>query len=295
FMKISFVEPALPKTGSLVVGVLEDRELTPTAADVDRRCGGALKRAMEFSRFRGKREQVLEVLVPHGLAIGRVVLVGLGKVSELDDVKAEAAGGVAVAHLNQVGEKAATVAVDKLAGSPLAPAAFAAHVALGATLRAYRFDKYKTKEDKEKKPSLTTLNIAVADVAAATRAFRPLEKVAEAVMFTRDLVSEPANIIYPETLAKAAKKLEKFGVDVEILDEKAMAKLGMGALLGVGQGSARPPRLVVMQWRGAAKTKKPIAFVGKGVTFDSGGISIKPAGGMEDMKWDMGGAGVVIG
>ena len=155
-MKIAFVEPALPKTGSLVVGILEERELTPTAADIDRRCGGALKRAMEFSRFRGKREQMLDVLVPQGLAIGRVVLVGLGKASELDEGKAEAIGGVAVAHLNRVGEKTATIAIDKLARSGLAPAALAARVALGASLRAYRFDKYKTKEEKDKKPSLAT-------------------------------------------------------------------------------------------------------------------------------------------
>jgi leucyl aminopeptidase len=294
-MKITFVEPALPKTGSLVVGILEDRELTPTAADIDRRCGGALKRAMEFSRFRGKREQTLDVLVPPGLAIGRVVLVGLGKASELDDIKVEAVGGVTVAHLNRVGEKTATVAIDKIAGTRIAPAALAARVALGASLRAYRFDKYKTKEEKDKKPTLAALHIAVADRAGAERAYRPLEKVAEGVIFTRDLVSEPANIIYPETLAKAAKKLEKLGVDVEVLDEKAMAKLGMGALLGVGQGSARPPRLVVMQWHGAGKGKKPVAFIGKGVTFDTGGISIKPAASMEDMKWDMGGSGVVIG
>jgi leucyl aminopeptidase len=294
-MKINFVEPALPKTGSLVVGILEDRELTPTAADVDRQCGGALKRAMEFSRFRGKREQTLDVLVPQGLAIGRIVLLGLGKAAELDEGKAEAAGGVAVAHLNRVGEKTATIAIDKLTGSKLAAAAIAARVALGATLRAYRFDKYKTKEEKDKKPTLTNLHVAVADQAGAERAYRPLEKVAEGVFFTRDLVSEPANIIYPETLAKAAKKLEKLGVDVEVLDEKQMAKLGMGALIGVGQGSARPPRLVIMQWHGAAKSKKPVAFIGKGITFDTGGISIKPAANMEDMKWDMGGSGVVIG
>ncbi|MGE5145804.1 MAG: M17 family peptidase N-terminal domain-containing protein, partial [Candidatus Eiseniibacteriota bacterium] len=223
-MKIAFVEPALPKTGSLVVGILEERELTPTAADIDRRCGGALKRAMEFSRFRGKREQTLDVLVPQGIAIGRIVLVGLGKANELDEIKAEAIGGATVAHLNRVGEKTAMIAIDKLPHGKTAPAAMAARVALGAALRAYRFDKYKTKEDKDKKPSLATLNIAVADRAAAERAYRPLEKIAEGVFFTRDLVSEPANIIYPETLAKAAKKLEKLGIDVEVLDEKQMAK-----------------------------------------------------------------------
>jgi len=134
------------------------------------------------------------------------------------------------------------------------------------------------------------------EVGEAKRAFAPLDKIVDGVFFTRDLVSEPANIIYPETLAEAARSLEKLAVDVEVLDEKQMKKLGMGALLGVGQGSVRPPRLVVMQWKGAkSKTAQPVAFIGKGVTFDTGGISIKPADGMWDMKWDMAGAGVVIG
>ncbi len=176
-------------------------------------------------------------------------------------------------------------------------AAIAADLAFGARLRSYRFDKYRTKEKPEQKPTLEELTILVEDPAAAKRAFQPLEKVAEAVFFSRDLISEPANVIYPETLAEAARALEKLGVEVEVLDEKQMKKLGMNALLGVGQGSVRPPRLVVMQWQGNAKAKNaaPLAFIGKGVTFDTGGISIKSAGGMEDMKWDMAGAGVVIG
>jgi leucyl aminopeptidase len=117
------------------------------------------------------------------------------------------------------------------------------------------------------------------------------------VFLTRDLVSEPANVIYPKSLVARAKALEKLGVKVSALGVAQMKKLGMGALIGVGQGSERESQLLVMEWTGApkARNKKPFAFVGKGVTFDTGGISIKPAGGMEDMKWDMGGAGVVIG
>ncbi|HJN24943.1 MAG TPA: leucyl aminopeptidase, partial [Rhodospirillales bacterium] len=132
----------------------------------------------------------------------------------------------------------------------------------------------------------------------ARSTFAPMDKVADGVFMTRDLVSEPANVIYPETLAKQAQSLSKLGVKVEVLGEAQMRKLGMGALLGVGQGSDREPRLVVMRWngkKGKARNDAPVAFVGKGVTFDTGGISIKPSGGMEDMKWDMGGSGVVIG
>ncbi|MHA1601309.1 MAG: leucyl aminopeptidase, partial [Alphaproteobacteria bacterium] len=177
----------------------------------------------------------------------------------------------------------------------------AAHCALGVRLRAYRFDRYKTKQKPEDKPSLAAVTIMVDNPAAARRAYAAMEQVAAGVCLTRDLVSEPANIIYPKSLAAEAKKLTKLGVKVQVLGVAEMRRLGMGALLGVGQGSARESQLLVMQWSGGAKGRgrgkaaQPVAFVGKGVTFDTGGISIKPAAGMEDMKWDMGGAGVVIG
>jgi leucyl aminopeptidase len=175
----------------------------------------------------------------------------------------------------------------------------AAELAFGAQLRSYRFDKYKTKQKPEQKPSLNRLTIATSGAKAAKRAYQPLDKAAATVFLTRDLVSEPANVIYPETLAAEAGRLAELGVDVEILDEHKMRELGMNALLGVAQGSARPPRVVVMQWHGANDSagarSQPLAFVGKGVTFDTGGISIKPAAGMGDMKWDMAGSAVVIG
>jgi leucyl aminopeptidase len=174
-------------------------------------------------------------------------------------------------------------------------AAAAAHFAFGAALRAYRFDKYRTTERLERKPTLDALTIASPAAAAARREYRDLACAAEAVAFTRDLVSEPANIIYPETLAEQAMGLSSLGLDVEVLDEVGMAELGMHAILGVAQGSVRPPRLVVMRWNGGAEGAPPLAFIGKGVTFDTGGISIKPAAGMGEMKWDMAGAGVVIG
>ncbi len=164
-------------------------------------------------------------------------------------------------------------------------------------MRAWRFDKYRTKEAKDKKPTLAGLTLVTRAARTARTAYGRLGHIADGVFLTRDLVSEPANVIYPETLAARAKALTKLGVTVEVLTEARMRKLGMGALLGVGQGSSRDSRVVVMRWNGAPRGSKhaPVAFVGKGVTFDTGGISIKPAGGMEDMKWDMGGSGVVIG
>src|SRR5579883_191690 len=296
-MKIAFAEPAAPKSGTIVVGVLEDRKLTPAGLALDRESGGALERAMAASRFTGRRDEVLGVLAPAKLAVGRVMLIGLGKAATLDAAALQSLGGQIVAQLNSAGESTGAVTFEALDGMKLDAGEAAANLAYGARLRAYRFDKYRTKEKPEQKPTLKTLTVMTDEVAAAKRAFAPLEKVAEGVFLTRDLVSEPANIIYPETLAEAAQSLTALGVEVEVLDEKQMKKLGMGALLGVGQGSARPSRLVVMQWKGGAKGKNaaPVAFIGKGVTFDTGGISIKPAAGMEDMKWDMAGAGVVIG
>jgi leucyl aminopeptidase len=296
-MKIVFAAPSQPKSGTIVVSVLEKRTLSPTGEALDKQSGGALTRAMAASRFTGRKDEVLGVLAPPQLAVGRVLLIGVGKAEALDRAALHALGGNIVAQLNSAGESEAWVALDKLDGMKPKPGAAAADLAFGARLRAYRFDKYRTKEKPEQKPSLKSLTIMTREDAGAKRAFAPLEKVAEGVFFTRDLVSEPANIIYPETLAQAARSLEKLGIDVEVLDEKEMKKLGMGALLGVGQGSERPPRLVIMQWKGGPKGKnaQPLAFIGKGVTFDTGGISIKPADGMWDMKWDMGGAGVVIG
>ena len=167
---------------------------------------------------------------------------------------------------------------------------------LGVSLAAYRFDRYRTREKADKKPSLTTVRIETDDVAAAEAAFAPLSALADAVAFARDLVSEPANILYPAEFARRVKALETLGLGVEVLGEAEMTKLGMGSLLGVGQGSRRESQLAVIQWKGAADPKdQPIAFIGKGVCFDTGGISLKPADGMEDMKWDLGGTAAVSG
>ena len=172
----------------------------------------------------------------------------------------------------------------------------AADMALGATLRGYAFDRYKTKrKEGDEGPSKARLTLAVADVAGARRAWGSRQAVADGVVLARDLVNEPPNVLYPAEFARRAAALRKLGVGIEVLDVKAMRKLGMGALLGVGQGSARDSRLVVMRWNGGKKGTPPVAFIGKGVCFDTGGISIKPAAGMEDMKGDMAGAACVVG
>jgi leucyl aminopeptidase len=174
-------------------------------------------------------------------------------------------------------------------------AARAADLAQGMRLRAYAFDRYKTKRKDEERRAGVKASIAVADVVATRSAFAPRQAIADGVDMARDLVNEPANVLYPAEFARRTGSLRKVGVNVEILDVRAMTKLGMGALLGVGQGSARDSRMVVMRWNGGKKGEAPVAFVGKGVCFDTGGISIKPAAGMEDMKGDMAGAACVVG
>jgi leucyl aminopeptidase len=295
-MKISFAEFEAPRAGAVVVGVWEEGALTAPARQLDEASGGAVTRALAASpRFRGKRNELVPIVAPANLSTSRIVLAGLGKPDALDPRGLENLGGTLAAHLNGVGETAATLAIDIGDAAALAPSAVAAHVAFGAALRAYRFDKYRTTEQPERKPTLAALTVAGPAAAGAREAYKNLAATVEAVAFTRDLVSEPANIIYPETLAEQAAGLGAFGLEVEVLDDDQLRSLGMGAILAVAQGSVRPPRLVVMRWNGGAEGAAPLGFVGKGVTFDTGGISIKPAAGMGEMKWDMAGAGVVIG
>jgi leucyl aminopeptidase len=298
-MKITF--STKPSAGdTLVVGAFEGRKLSPSGSAMDKACKGALSRAMKAGRFTGARDQFLDIMAPAGVSATRIVIAGLGKADALDSLAVQNLGGNLVAHLNRGGAKKASVLMDKWskATAPKSREADqAANLGYGARLRSYRFDKYRTKETADKKPTLTRMTLVTGAARAATTGFKALDRIADGVFMTRDLVSEPANVIYPQSLAARAKSLTALGVSVEILSEARMRKLGMGALLAVGQGSARDSHMVVMRWKGAPKSSKkaPIAFIGKGVTFDTGGISIKPAGGMEDMKWDMGGAGVVIG
>ena len=298
-MDIRFAEFSLPKSGAVVVGVWEDRALTGPARRLDEATQGAVARAVAAApRFHGKKNELVPVIGPPGLPVSRIVLAGLGKPKAIDARLLEDLGGTLAAHLNSAGESEATFAVDLGDGAPVKPAEAAARLAYGAALRSYRFDKYRTKQKPEQKPSLSSITVSAASPGEAKQAYRALGAAAESVAFTRDLVSEPANELYPESMAERAAALagpDLPGLTVEVLDENRLSELGMGALLGVAQGSVRPPRVVVMQYRGVAADVAPLAFIGKGVTFDTGGISIKPAGGMWDMKWDMAGAGVVIG
>jgi leucyl aminopeptidase len=294
-MEINFVKPALPGSGTVVLAIFEDQGLAELGQTVDKAAGGQLTRAIAAASFTGKSDETLMIQAPAWF--DRVLLVGFGALDKVKPAVAEAAGGKIYAQLTAEKATTATIVVDMPKDAP-AGLHLAADLAVGVFLRSYRFDKYRTVVKPGQKPTLTELTIATQHPNAARSAFGRGKAVADGVCFTRDLVSEPANMLYPESFAERVReKLTALGVTVEILGESKLAKLGMGALLGVGQGSDRETQLVVMTYNGApkVKNKRPVAFVGKGVTFDTGGISLKPGPGMEDMKWDMAGAGAVAG
>jgi leucyl aminopeptidase len=239
---------------------------------------------------------MVDVLAPAGLTASRLLLVGLGKPEELDEKGLETLGAQILGRLQAGGDTTASIEIDVPKGSKVKAGELAAHLAFGARLKSYAFDKYRTKNLDDYKKSLATLKIVSPDMAAAKKAYAGLAAVADGIFLARDLVNEPPNILYPVEFARRAKsQLTKLGVKVEVLGEAEMKRQGFGALLGVGQGSARESQLVVMQWNGGAKSTKPIALVGKGVCFDSGGLSIKVGGGMMGMKGDMAGAAAVTG
>ena len=244
------------------------------------------------ARFTGKGAQIHEGFVMRGGKLARVAMVGIGEVNGAGrSGSIERAGGALAARYLASGETALTV---DFAGSGLSAPESAAFL-LGLRLRAWRHDAYRTKLPEDQKPTLTDIFILNPPENIEAEWLRE-EALAQGVEFTRQLVTEPGNVIYPESfVARCEQRLAGTGIEIRVLDGSEMQALGMGALLGVSQGSARPPRLLALQWLGGTPGDKPTAFVGKGVTFDSGGISLKQPAGMEDMKWDMGGAGAVAG
>ncbi|MBV9549217.1 MAG: leucyl aminopeptidase [Alphaproteobacteria bacterium] len=295
-MNITFAAPASVTAGSWVVGGLEGGALLPAAISADKASGGALSRALKFARFKGQPGQMVEVLAPAGLGVSRLLLVGLGKPEALDEKALEVIGAQVTARLLSGGESKASFQIEAPKGCKVKKGEIAAHLAFGARLRSYAFNQYRTKNLAEYEQKLAGLTVLTPDPAAAKKAYAGLAALADGIFLARDLVNEPPNILYPEEFARRVKtKLSKLGVKVEVLGEAEMKRQGFGALLGVGQGSARDSQLVVMQWNGAKKKGKPVAFVGKGVCFDSGGISLKPGAGLMGMKGDMGGAAAVTG
>jgi leucyl aminopeptidase len=284
-MQLRFLDAAASPAPRLVVRLV-NQDAVP--ADLE----PVLAEAARVSRFSGKAGQLFEGFVERGGQVVRVALAGLGSPTADDRRSAvERAGAAVVAKYLTSGEAALTF---DLTGSGLSPGEIAA-LLLGARLRGWRHDAYRTKLSDEQKKSLEDIAVIGAPDGAEGE-WERAAAVAEGVEFARELVTEPANVIYPESFVERCKaRFAGSGIAIRVLDEIEMQALGMNALLGVAQGSVRPPRLLALEWRGGEAGSKPMAFVGKGVTFDTGGISIKPASGMEDMKWDMGGAAAVAG
>jgi leucyl aminopeptidase len=292
-VKVGFVPFSTAPRGTLVIFCDDTLKFGAATRSALGPAANMAARAAATSQFKGKSGSALDILAPEGLKAARLIVVGAGKMSVIKDNDFLKLGGVAAGKL-RVGSAVVTIMAE-LPDGPMTPDQAAA-VASGVRLRAYKFDRYKTKKkDGEDAALRADISVAVEDVAATRKAFAPNAHVVDGVIMARELVNEPPNVLYPQEFARRASQLRKLGVSVEILDVKAMTKLGMGALLGVAQGSTRPGRTVIMRWNGGKRGDQPVAFVGKGVCFDTGGISIKPAGSMEDMKGDMGGAACVVG
>ena len=289
---ISFGKIASPTKGLAIVLAADGGKVSDAARGCDP--AGVLPRAFSIAGFNGKFGTSCELLAPEGSSLDRLVAVGVGKPAELDEYGWMRLGGAVAAQFR----RAATVTVVADVPDVSVSGEMAASLAAGILLRLYSFDVYKTRKDDsdggaQQPPAKVTIQCA--NPSAAKRAFATISGVVDGVCLARDLVNEPANLLGPQEIVARALALVTRGVEVEVLTERELRKLGMGALLGAALGAARPPRLIIMRWNGGKKNAAPIAFVGKGVVFDSGGISIKPAASMEDMKGDMAGAAAVIG
>lgn len=297
---ITFSTPSPIKSGTAVVLAEEGAVLSPAGKALDKTLGGVIAKVAKHQGFKGKKKTCLDILAPGNSALDRVLVVGTGKLKDFSSNDWVALGAIIRARLS--GKDSPVTVVLEAARKPHdVSGEQVADAALGMLLRGYTFEKYKTKSAKKdaesdnKDTHLPKVTIQCSGAAAARRAFAARKAVGEGVNVARDLVNEPANILGPKEFGERTKALAKLGVKVRLLDQKELKRLGMEALLAVGQGSARPSYVSVMQWQGGKKGDAPVAIVGKGVTFDTGGISIKPAAGMGDMKGDMAGAACVVG
>ena len=281
-MQIQFA--ATVPAGTQIVARVVNQDSLP--ADLE----ATLAHGARAARFTGKAGQVFDGFAERNGEIVRVAIAGAGdKGDEGRLANLEKAGGALAAKFACSGSDTIAVELEGLTDEE------AAAVLMGLRLRTWRHDRYRTRMKDEQKVTLKKA-VGIGGSAGVEAAWRDAEAVAEGIEFTRELVAEPANIIYPESfVARCRERYEGTGLEITVLGVEEMTKLGMGALLGVGQGSEQPSRLLAVKWNGGEPGGRPMAFVGKGVTFDTGGISIKPGPGMGDMKWDMGGAGAVAG
>ncbi len=286
------------KAGCLLLGASEGKLQSTTLKGLAPELAAVLKKSAAREKFSGKTGQLLEMTAPAGCRADRLLLIGLGDEKSASGETLRRAVGTAVQRLQKVHEHDLVIAFDTFPLRKTSPAGRAEALTEGALLGDYRFDRYQTeeKEADAKKAVQVSLLVAARDLIEVQTGVAVAEAVSAGTILARDLVNEPGNVKSPDYLASQAQKMcRDAGLDCTVLGQKELEKEKMGAMLGVAQGSVREPRLIVMQYHGASAGQKPIALVGKGVVFDSGGISIKPSQGMEEMKMDMGGAAAVIG
>ncbi len=279
----------------IVVGVSEEGVLGGAAARIDEKSGGAIKRLIESGDITGKSGSSNLLFALPNVAAPRVLVIGLGEPKKFDAARFQRACAEAARVLKSLPIDGAASYLTEIDVPGKDVSWKVRSAALSADAQVYKYTATFKPREKPKAPELGTLAFVATDSAAA--ALVQATAIAEGVRFARELGNLPPNICNPAYIAQQAQKLaqDHAGVACEILEEADMRKLGMGALLGVSQGSTNAPKLVVLQWRGAAENDKPYALVGKGITFDTGGISLKPGAGMEEMKFDMCGGGGVLG
>ncbi len=293
-MKISFESKHAKKVDTIVVFLEKGGKLSKSAKELDTKTKGAIKRAIKSEGFEGKNSEFITIVSPKGISVSRIIVAGMGIASKITNRCFEILGSSLLNELNKKSTEACLLIGFDING--VKEADIANELAMGLTLNSYRFNKYFTKTKKEKDVKLKSVTFVVNELVASKKIYTNKKKLADAVFWARDLVTEAPNVLYPESYADIIKKkLEPLGVNVKILGRAQLKKLGMNAMISVGFGSDREEKLVVMEYKGAAKTKKPVALVGKGITFDTGGISLKPGAGMWDMKFDMGGSAAVVG
>tara|TARA_B100001123_G_scaffold264227_1_gene294290 strand:- start:6940 stop:8439 length:1500 start_codon:yes stop_codon:yes gene_type:complete len=270
--------------------IKDDIQLSQPSAILDEGTDGLLSETLNNNKFKGKFLDSF-FITSNNLPCHDALFICVGDPNELTESKNEKIGGAIYSKLQERGTQGKVLIFidDKMKGHP------ATNIGFGMQLKEYKFDKYFTKKDKEK----TDFEVVVCrdGVASTTleKEFIDKQAMADSIAFTKDLISEPSNVLYPKSYADRVNDLEKFGIKVTVYGEKELKKIGADALLAVGQGSERESQMVVMEWQGGKKSEKPVAFVGKGVCFDTGGYSIKPSKGLKDMKYDMGGSAVVVG
>ena len=293
-IETTFSKTSLPKDGTYIVGIYEEEDIkiNNILKKLNEKTDGSIAKAINSNKFNGKTNKVVEIIAPHNISANRIILLGLGKKEDFDKLKAQNVSGKIIKSILENEDLTAHFALN----DNIEDIEIACHIALGAKLASYSFDKYFTKKKKEEYPNLEKLTIQLTDFENAYEKYKSYyEPISNGVRYARDLVSEPGNMLNPKTYAKELTRLSYLGIDVEVIKHDELQEIGMNLLLSVSKGSDINGNVVILKWNGNKDSEEfPIALVGKGVTFDTGGISIKPHLDMGHMKTDMGGSAAVV-